>query len=136
MKRTTERRVLYLAAIWNILTAMFTIIGYSTWFKHEGVTRLQANNQYSYLNSSMLDSVTSVIMLFGLFMLVIGVINIFVARTMQNDFINTKVMVWLSICTLIQFLSFDILGIFLYLVATILYFARNKAIKLHKKTVR
>lgn len=130
MKRKAEKRVLLAAAIWNILNAAMTIFGYSGWFRNEGIDAFKKGNEYSYLSTSLLDSLIQVVMIYGLIVLVIGVINLFVSRFMENSLIDRRVMIWLGVCTILSFISFDMIGILLYLVTFVLYMARNKALKI------
>lgn len=130
MQRRAEKRMLFCGALWNIITATLTIVGYSSWFKNEGVKTLQTHQELSYGTSSLLDNVTSVIMLFGLFMLAMGIVNLFMVKQIKQFHINKQLMIWLGFCTVVQFLSFDILGTIFYLVTIVLYGSRNKAIRL------
>ncbi|WP_207696386.1 hypothetical protein [Enterococcus sp. DIV0212c] len=130
MNRNIEKILVYCGAIWNIFTASCTIVGYSSWFKKSGIQALEKNHQLTYVNSTMVDSITKVIMIFGLLMLIIGVINLFVAKNLKGNQINQKVIVWLWIVTGIQLLSFDLIGLVFYLVASVLYCSKNKAIRM------
>lgn len=131
MKRTIEKRVLIVAGIWNIITATLTIVGYSTWFKSEGVNAFSANGQLNYLNTSMLDSLVSIIMVFGLLIFAIGVCNLYLSKKINTIQKNWRMNTWLIICVSIHFFSFDLIGTLLYLVTLVIYMARTKAIKLN-----
>lgn len=130
MNRNVEKCLVYCGAIWNIITASFTILGYSSWFKKSGISVLENKHQLTYINSAMVDSITKVIMIFGLFMLTIGLINLFVAKNFTVNQIDKRVIVWLWAVTGIQFVSFDLIGLVFYLVATVLYCSKNKAIRM------
>ena len=130
MKRRSEKISLYLGASWNIFTSILTIFGYSKWFKNEGILAFEKANQVDYFSTSLIESLVNIIMVFGLFMLMIGIVNFFVAHSMNKEIYNKKVFMWLLFCIVIQFLSFDIVGILLYLVTATLYMARKKAYKL------
>lgn len=130
MKRRSEKISLYLGASWNVITSILTIFGYSKWFKNEGISAFEKANQVDYFSTSLIESLVNVIMVFGLFMLMIGIINFFVANSMNKEIYNKKVFIWLLFCIVIQFLSFDIVGFLLYLVTATLYMARKKAYKL------
>ena len=47
----------------------------------------------------------------------------------ERERYNKKTFIWLLICLLIQFLSFDVIGVLLYIVTITLYSARNRAYK-------
>lgn len=130
MIRKAEKRLLMIAAIWNIICAGLTIFGYSSWFRQEGLAAFELQKEYSYLSTSVLDSLVKVVMIYGLLILAIGIINLYVSRFLENQLIDRRVMIWLGVCTVISFLSFDVVGIFLYLVTFVVYAARNKALKI------
>ncbi|MCC9273503.1 MAG: DUF4064 domain-containing protein [Enterococcus aquimarinus] len=129
MKRRIERITLFLAALWNIITATLTIIGYSNWFKNEGITAFEEANQVNYISTSLLDSLINIIMVYGLLILTMGIINLFITKQLERERYNKKTFIWLVVCLLIQFLSFDVIGVLLYIVTITLYSARNRAYK-------
>lgn len=129
MKRRIERITLFLAALWNIITATLTIFGYSNWFKNEGITAFEEANQVNYISTSLLDSLINIIMVYGLLILTMGIINLFITKQLERERYNKKTFIWLLICLLIQFLSFDVIGVLLYIVTITLYSARNRAYK-------
>lgn len=129
MKRKAEKLLLICGGTWNIITAALTIFGYSGWFKNEGIQAFTNANEVNYLTTSLMDSLVSVVMIFGLLMLLIGIANLFVAKFLDNHPIDKRIVVWLIICVTIHFFSFDVIGVFLYLSALVVYCARSKAIK-------
>ena len=129
MKRRIERITLFLAALWNIITATLTIVGYSNWFKNEGITAFEEANQVNYISTSLLDSLINIIMVYGLLILTMGIINLFITKQLERERYSKKTFIWLLICLLIQFLSFDVIGVLLYIVTITLYSARNRAYK-------
>ena len=129
MKRRIERITLFLAALWNIITATLTIVGYSNWFKNEGITAFEEANQVNYISTSLLDSLINIIMVYGLLILTMGIINLFITKQLERERYNKKTFFWLLMCLLIQFLSFDVIGVLLYIVTITLYSARNRAYK-------
>lgn len=130
MKDRIEKFTLLAGAIWNIITAILTIVGYSNWFKKEGFAAFEKVNKVDYFSTSLVDSLVSIIMVFGLFMFMLGIINLFVSHAIGKEVYNKKIFIWLMICTIIHFISFDVIGILLYLVTITLYGARNRAYKL------
>ena len=129
MKRRSEKLSLYLGASWNIFTSILTIFGYSKWFKNEGITAFEEANQVNYISTSLLDSLINIIMVYGLLILTMGIINLFITKQLERERYNKKTFIWLLICLLIQFLSFDVIGVLLYIVTITLYSARNRAYK-------
>lgn len=129
MKRNAEKRLMIAGGIWNIVAAALTVFGYSGWFRDQGTKVLSHVDKTNYTNTSMLDSLVKVAMIYGLFVLLMGIVTLFVARLMEDKMIDRKIMIWLGVCTAVSFVSFDVLGIFFYLAALVIYLARNKALK-------
>ncbi|AIM25478.1 hypothetical protein MEPL4_2c00400 [Melissococcus plutonius] len=135
MNRKTEKRFLIAAAIWNILTSLLTILGYSNWLEEKGSNLFNQNQQTSYFSSSFLDNVIHVVMIYGLFIFCIGLISLVMAHTINRSPIDKKMICWLSFCLVLSFISVDIIGILLYLITLTLYMARNKAMRRKQFTI-
>lgn len=129
MKRKAEKLLMMAGGIWNIVAAALTIFGYSGWFREEGTKVLSHVDKADYANTSLLDNLVQVAMIYGLFILIMGIVTLFVARLMEGQIVDRKIMIWLGVCTVISFVSFDVIGIFFYLAALVIYLARNKALK-------
>lgn len=127
MKRKSEKILLILGSIWNVITALLTIFGYSDWFQKEGMSNFEHHKQVSYASVSLLDSLTKFIMIFGLVILVMGIITFLVTRFIDDEILNKKIIAWIIVCIIVQFASFDLIGVFFYLSALIVYAARTKA---------
>lgn len=131
MSRGLERKLLMAGSIWNLITALITIFGYSTWFKKTGVQGLQNTSVDTMLvGTTMIDSVSKVILTFGLFMFVGAIVNFLIARNMQDNIIQRKTLIWIACWGLLQLLVMDVIGFVLFLIAFVIYTAKNKAIKL------
>lgn len=129
MKRRIESLTLAGAAIWNIVAAVLTIFGYSNWFKNQGTSAFEEVGSMDYMSTSLIDSLVSVIMIYGLFVLFIGIFNLYIMNKMNQEIYSKKIFIWLLVCILIHFLSFDIIGLVLYIITTTLYSARYRAYK-------
>ncbi|PMC33756.1 hypothetical protein CJ195_26730 [Bacillus sp. UMB0899] len=131
MNRGLERKLLIAGSIWNMITALITIFGYSTWFKKTGVQGLQNTSIDTMLvGTTMIDSVSKVILTFGLFMFVGAITNFLIARNMQDNTIQRKTLIWIACWGLLQLLVMDVIGFVIFLIAFVIYTAKNKAIKL------
>ncbi|MBU7594302.1 hypothetical protein [Metabacillus halosaccharovorans] len=131
MNRGLERKLLMAGSIWNMITALITIFGYSTWFKKTGVQGLQNTSvDTMFVGTTMIDSVSKVIVTFGLFMFVGAIVNFLIARNMQDNSIQRKTLIWIVCWGLFQLCVMDVIGFLLFLIAFVIYTAKNKAIKL------
>ena len=136
MARTIEKRFLLAAGVWNIITSIITIFGYSSWFKNEGIQSFQTNEQLSYMNTSLLDSLVSIILVFGLLIFAMGVVNIYLSRRLDKVTTFWKMNTWLFSCIVIHFFCFDVIGVLLYLATTVFYLARNKVLKSNRQVLK
>jgi uncharacterized membrane protein YvlD (DUF360 family) len=131
MSRGLERKLLIAGSIWNMFTALVTIFGYSTWFKNTGVQALQNTSVDTMLvGTTMIDSVSKVILTFGLFIFVGAIVNFLIARNLKDNEIQYKTLIWIACWGILQLFALDIVGFVLFLVLFVIYFAKNKAIKL------
>jgi hypothetical protein len=131
MSRGLERKLLIAGSIWNLVTALITIFGYSTWFKKEGIQGLQgAEPAAMAVGTTMIDSVSKVIVTFGLFIFVGAIVNFLVARNLRDDEIQKKMVLWIACWGIIQLLAMDVVGFVIYMIAFVIYMAKNKAVKL------
>ncbi|MFD2654978.1 DUF4064 domain-containing protein [Gracilibacillus thailandensis] len=136
MKRGLERKLLITGAVWNLITALLTIFSYNSWFNRQGEQQLKnADMETMIAGSQMVNNISSIIFIFGLFTLIGALISFFVAVKLRDNEIQKKVMIWVGIWTVIQLLSMDILGFLVYMIAFIIYVAKNKAIRLSNPKV-
>lgn len=134
MKRGLERKLVMSGAVWNLFTALMTLFGYHSWFNEQGAQALKDTNQELLLvSTSLIDSVSSVILTFGLFMFVMAIINFLVGVHLKDNKIQKKIIIWIGIWTVVQLLSMDVVGFLIYMFAFVFYLSRNKAIRLAQK---
>ncbi|MEK3888227.1 hypothetical protein [Bacillus sp. FSL K6-3431] len=131
MGRKLEKKLLIAGSIWNMFTALITILGYSTWFKKTGVQGIQDNTVDSVVaGMTLIDNVTKVILTFGLLIFVGAIVNFLIARNIKDGEIQYKTLIWIACWGIFQLLVMDIVGFVLFLVVFVIYSAKNKAIKL------
>lgn len=131
MKRTLERNLLRGGAIWNLINGMVTILGYATWIKTSGIGALSSGMSSDInFDGSLIDSVYTIAVGYGILQLIIGVFNIIIVRRLRNNQIQKRVVVWLGGLLLFSISTMDIIGIIIYSVLFVIYQSRNKAIRL------
>jgi hypothetical protein len=131
MKRTLERNLLRGGAIWNLINGMVTILGYATWIKTSGIGALSSGMSSDInFDGSLIDSVYTIAVGYGILQLIIGVFNIIVVRRLRNNQIQKRVVVWLGGLLLFSISTLDVIGIIIYSVLFVIYQSRNKAIRL------
>ncbi|OUL07805.1 hypothetical protein B0533_12530 [Sedimentibacter sp. SX930] len=131
MKRTLERNLLRGGAIWNLINGMVTILGYATWIKTSGIGALSSGMSSDInFDGSLIDSVYTIAVGYGILQLIIGVFNIIIVRRLRNNQIQKRVVVWLVGLLLFSISTMDVIGIIIYSVLFVIYQSRNKAILL------
>lgn len=131
MKRTLERNLLRGGAIWNLINGVVTILGYATWIKTSGISALSSGMSSDInFDGSLIDSVYTIAVGYGILQLIIGVFNIIIVRRMRNNQIQKRVVAWLGGLLLFSISTLDVIGIIIYSVLFVIYQSRNKAIRL------
>ncbi|UGB33190.1 hypothetical protein [Metabacillus sp. B2-18] len=133
MNRKLERRLILIGAIWQIISGLLTIFLYASYIKSEGlkasynsVAKLEALE--SVFGSLYMFSVT-----FGMMFVVLGILNIWLSKTLRDDQIEMKKPIWFILLGLASYFVMDILGSIMFLSAGFLALAKNKSIsKLEK----
>ncbi|WP_066188491.1 MULTISPECIES: DUF4064 domain-containing protein [Gracilibacillus] len=137
MKRGIERKLLIAGSIWNLVTALLTIFSYNSWFNREGEkVLLNSDSNTMIAGSQMVNNISSIIFLFGLFVLIGALVNFIIAVKLKDNEIQYKLMSWIGIWSAIQLLSMDVLGFLIYMIAFVIYISKNKAIKLTNKELK
>jgi len=131
MKRTLERNLLRGGAIWNLINGMVTILGYATWIKTSGIGALSSGMSADInFDGSLIDSVYTIAVGYGILQLIIGVFNLIIVRRMRNNQIQKRVVFWLGGLLIFSVVTLDVIGIIIYSVLFVIYQSRNKAIRL------
>ncbi|UJW59202.1 hypothetical protein HXZ66_18185 [Bacillus sp. A116_S68] len=135
MSRSLERKLLIIGAAWNMITALLTIFNYYSWFNREGAQRLEAVDLNTAIaGSQMVNNILQIILIFGIFMLVGAIITFLVAVKIRDNEIQRKVVIWIGFWAVVQLMSMDLIGVSIYLIAFVVYLAKNKAIKMSYET--
>lgn len=131
MKRGFERKLIMIGALWNLVTSLLTIFSYNSWFTSQGEKQLQNLDTNTMIaGSQMVNNVSKIIFIFGLFVLIGAIVNFLVATKIKDNEIQYKLIIWIGVWAILQILSMDVIGFVLYILAFVLYMAKNKAIKL------
>ncbi|PWU67869.1 DUF4064 domain-containing protein [Gracilibacillus dipsosauri] len=131
MKRGFERKLIMIGALWNLVTSLLTIFSYNSWFTSQGEKQLQNLDTNTMMaGSQMVNNVSKIIFIFGLFVLIGAIVNFLVATKIKDNEIQYKLIIWIGVWAILQILSMDVIGFVLYMLAFVLYMAKNKAIKL------
>ncbi|WP_088105650.1 hypothetical protein [Halalkalibacter urbisdiaboli] len=133
MSRGIERILLISGSLWNLVTSLLTIFSYYSWFNIEGAKRLESADLNTMIaGSQMVNNILQIILIFGLFMFVGAIVNFLIAVKMKDNEIQYKVLIWIGVWGIVQLFSMDLIGFAIFLVAFVIYLAKNKAIRLAK----
>lgn len=132
-KRAIENWIFLLGGIWTIFISVLTIFGYSSWFQHIGSEEILSTHSQVYQNVNILNNLTKFIVIYGLFNLFFGIANLIVARKVDAASSNTKLIKYLIIWVIIEFISFDLVGVCIYSIGIVLYYSRRKALEKIRK---
>lgn len=133
MNRKTERRLIRIMGIWQILDGLLTIIFYGL-MPQVGITNSESTFAQLTAISEQFGSVTIFICTFGTFLIGLGISNLVVSkRYVKNDQINIKVGVFLIIQGIFSYAILDIISLALAMTAGVILLAKNKGIRNYKK---
>lgn len=134
MNRTFERSMIYIACIWQLITGSITLFFYSYHLKVEGnhVTNLSPLQLASV--HSVFSSLYSFTITYGLFFIVLAIVNFLLTRsTVKDQSIQLRMPIfWLVLAVIYYFLS-DFISVFLFMAAGIIAFSKNKPTKIYLK---
>ncbi|WP_299093984.1 hypothetical protein [uncultured Metabacillus sp.] len=128
MNRKLERRFIRIGAIWQIVSGLLTIFVYASFIKKEGLnssynTIAQLEAAQSVFGSLYMFSVS-----FGMIFVILGILNLVLAKSLKDDQAEMKKPVWFIILGVASYFVMDILGSILFLSAGVLALAKNKSI--------
>lgn len=132
MNRKLERNLLRASAVWDVCIGLVTMFGYYPWFEEQGIAAFQNQNQYEYLQSSLIGMISKVVLIVALATILMGVISWINAKNMRDKQINKGTIRWMIACVIIHLIIYDVIGVVLYLLATTMYMSKNEAIKILK----
>ncbi|TDL63407.1 hypothetical protein E2R56_27130 [Rhodococcus qingshengii] len=128
MNRKLERKLIYIGAIWEIITGLLTIIFYASFIKKEGMGVKETSFAKIEAIQSLFGSLYMFSVSFGMLFIALGLINFLVAKNLKDNEVTVKVPIWLFIIGLASYFMMDILSSLMFLSGGILALAKNKSI--------
>lgn len=131
MSRSFERKIIFVASAWQIITGLITIFFYSFYIKSQG-NDLDKLSQIEAMGvRSIFDNLFTFTVTYGLFFVVIASLNIiFVRKLVKDDTIQYKMpFFWICLSIVFFFLS-DFISVMLCSVAAVIALSKNKPLKL------
>ena len=132
MKRSFERKTIYIASVWQLLTGMITIFYYSFYIRGQAsqlgnLSPVESMGVQSIFKNLYMFSVT-----YGLFFVVIAIVNtLFTWKMMKDHTLQYKIpFIWLGLAAIFFFLS-DFISVMFYVSAGVIALAKNRVLKLN-----
>lgn len=133
MKRSFERKLMYVASGWQIFTGLITIFIYTAYLrdKESHMGKLTFVEQKGL--HSIFDSLSTFTYIFGLLFITIACINIFIVKKYVKDHtLQYKVPIyWVVLAIAFYFLN-DYISVALCLSTVVITLSKNKAIRFQK----
>ena len=132
MTRKLERRIVYAASSWQILTGLITIFVYSFYIRAQaqaGIAEFEPAQQLGL--ESFFDSVFMFSVSFGMLFIVVAVFNIMFAKNLLKDgVVLLGYPIFLLALALGFYLLNDFISTFILATAGVVALAKNKAVRL------
>src|SRR5690625_7350523 len=97
MTRKTERTMLFIGSIWNLITSLLTMFSYHTGFNREGAQQLESIDIGTLiLGTHLIDNISKVILTFVLFVFVGSIINFIIVINLKDNMIALIVMICIA----------------------------------------
>jgi hypothetical protein len=132
MNRKFERRIVFIAGIWQIVMGIMTIFIYAPIYRREGLDMIYSSMPLPLVEAeaigSLFGSIYMFIVMFGLFFILLGIVSIFLTRMILDNSIEKKIPLYFLICGIVCYLLMDIISTILLISASIMMLAKNKSI--------
>jgi|SRR5690606_15656710 len=129
MKKRIGELLIKIGAIWNIITGGITLFYYSSWMEENILKETATTTGGLLADRYYFQSVYLFVIGYGLFFILVGAINYYLASKVKDSMMSRKMLVWLAIWSLASYLTVDIIGFVLYFAAIIISLMKNIAVK-------
>lgn len=136
MNRRIERIFAYIGCSWQIISGVITIFIYSTWIKKQGFEVAGSSQLNISASQSIIDSIYTFSTTLGILFLGLGLLNLYLSRSLRNDRVEKRIPIWFVVCGVISYFLMDFLSCFAFIVSGVIAMARNKSIKISNINVQ
>lgn len=130
MNRRIERIFAYIGCSWQIISGVITIFIYSTWIKKQGFEVTGSSQLNISASQSIIDSIYTFSTTLGILFLGLGLLNLYLSRSLRKDRVEKRIPIWFVVCGVISYFLMDFLSCFAFIVSGVIAMARNKSIKI------
>ncbi|SDM51847.1 hypothetical protein SAMN04488137_0539 [Fictibacillus solisalsi] len=128
MNRKLERKLVVIGASWQILSGLLTIFAYGSYIKSKGSSIHDTSFAQMKAIQSLFGSLYSFTVTFGMLFVILGIVNLYLVRSLKDDKVEVKRSVWFLVLGVSSYFLMDFIGAVLFLSAGILALAKNKTI--------
>lgn len=128
MNRKLERKLVVIGASWQILSGLLTIFAYGSYIKSKGSGIHDTSFAQMKAMQSLFGSLYSFTVTFGMLFVILGIVNLYLVRSLKDDKVEVKRSVWFLVLGVSSYFLMDFIGAVLFLSAGILALAKNKTI--------
>lgn len=125
MTRKTERLLMKAVGFWQICHGLFTSVYYSIINRNALTTQMY----YQFGTANDIKALLIFINIFGTVMMGIGLFNLVAEKNYMKDNSINKIGIWLLVNAVFSYLIMDMISLVLGMSATVIYFAKNKSIR-------
>ncbi|MGV3464088.1 MAG: hypothetical protein ACO1OT_02200 [Heyndrickxia sp.] len=134
MSNKMEKILVYIASGWQLLDGLITIFIYGSYIRNKGAHMKGLSFAEKKGLESLFGSIYSFVSIFGILLILIGIITLYLTRTyLKNDIVPKKVPIWFLLVGVFSYFSMDLISLVLYMAAGIIILAKNRSIKIHTK---
>lgn len=134
MSNKMEKTLVYIASGWQLLDGLITIFIYAPYIKQKGLNAAGLTFVEKEGLNSLLGSIYSVASIYGILLILLGFITIYITRSyLKEGIVPGKVPFWFLICGIFSYFTMDIISLILYMGAGIIILAKNRSLKIYEK---
>ena len=138
IERKFEKRLTTIAGVWEIIMGLLTIFFYGPYHRRQGLDLIE--DGIPLLEAEAINAVFSSLYMFivilGMFFMILGLINVFLAKKMCHDQVERKIPIFLILIGIVSYFLMDFIGAILLLAAGTFALAKNKSIIKNKNEGR
>ncbi|HEX9025035.1 MAG TPA: hypothetical protein VF839_01085, partial [Clostridium sp.] len=112
MNRKLERIFAYIGCIWQMIVGVITIFPYSLWIKKQGIMVTGSSELNISASQSVIDSIYTFSTTLGILFLGLGLLNLYLSKSLGNNRVEKKIPIWFIVCGIISYFLMDFISCF------------------------
>lgn len=134
MSRKTERKLIKMMGIWQIIDGVITILYYGIYQQSIGAQHLDDVFAEVRMIGSVYGNMLVFISMFGTLLILLGLLNLMLAlRYVKDGQVHVKIGIFLMVEAFFSYFILDIISLILGMSAGVILLAKNKSISVQEK---